>query len=262
MSPPAPKFRDRSHNTIAVLDLATDTVTGAIALPVPNTPMGIAIAPDGATAWVTANNQLDVSQNKIRFLKSDGAPVVQTRTLAATSRTTIAVNTVSGLEATTFSTVVTSTGGAPLVVERTMRWDASGYGAHSEKATAGAASTWYFAEGAHGLFSTFLLLANPANVKNTAQNTWLREGEPALERSYSLEPGSRYTVEAGADPELAGRAFGARVTFTEPGMAERRCISAPLRSGQGDMLLRVRRRRQRAGFSPRGRPARSSPRSC
>ncbi len=87
----------------------------------------------------------------IDFLRADGTSVVVNRTLAPLSRTTIAVDEVPGLESTALSTRVTSTGGVPIVVERTMRWDASGYGAHTEKATAGTASEWYFAEGRAGL---------------------------------------------------------------------------------------------------------------
>jgi hypothetical protein len=119
------------------------------------------------------------------------------------------------------STRVTSTSGAAIVVERTMRWDATGYGAHTEKATAGAASEWYFAEGAQGFFSTYVLLVNPQTTTNTAHITWLRENEPALTRDYELPPTSRVTVDAGADSELVGRAFGARVVFDQPGAAER-----------------------------------------
>ncbi len=45
------------------------------------------------------------------------------------------------------STIVESHATTPLVVERTMSWDSSAYGAHTEKATAGAARGWIFAEG-------------------------------------------------------------------------------------------------------------------
>ena len=75
---------------------------------------------------------------------------------------------IAGLENTAVSTTVTSTTGAPLVVERTMAWDATGYGGHGEAAASGAATTWYFAEGSQGFFDTYLLLANagasPARV--------------------------------------------------------------------------------------------------
>jgi hypothetical protein len=157
----------------------------------------------------------------IRFLTGDGVSIVQTRTLPPTSRTTIRAEEVNGLEATMFATIVTSTNALPIVVERTMRWDASGYGAHTEKATAGAAPVWYFAEGSQGFFSTFFLLANPHAAANVAHVSYFREGEPVLERDYDLVPGSRKTIDAGAEPELVNRSFGARVTFDLPGVAER-----------------------------------------
>jgi YVTN family beta-propeller protein len=157
----------------------------------------------------------------LRFLKEDGTSIVQNRTLAATSRTTIKVDEVEGLEATSLATIVTSTDALPIVVERTMRWDASGYGAHTEKATAGAAPAWYFAEGAQGFFSTYFLLANPHGTANTAHVTYFREGAPVITRDYPLGPGSRTTIDAGADVELRDQAFGARITFDLPGVAER-----------------------------------------
>lgn len=157
----------------------------------------------------------------ISFLLGNGRSIVETRTLLATSRTTIHVDEIAGLEEATFSTVVTSTEARPLAVERTMRWDATGYGAHTEKATDGAASTWYFAEGAQGWFSTYLLLTNPQRVTNSATVFWMREDEPVLTRTYLLTQTSRTTVDVSQDPELVGRTFGAFVVFGLPGMAER-----------------------------------------
>ena len=102
-----------------------------------------------------------------------------------------------------------------------MRWDQSGYGAHTEKAAGGTALTWYFAEGSQGFFSTYLLLANPGTTASTATVQYLREGLPALTRSYPIAAGSRFTVNAGADPELVNTSFGMTVTFDQPGIAER-----------------------------------------
>ena len=142
-------------------------------------------------------------------------------TLAPTTRTTIRVDEIAGLEATAVSIVVTSPTGAPIIVERTMRWDASGYGAHTEKATAGLAPAWHFAEGSQGYFATYFLLANPHDVENNAHVTYFREGTGALVRDYPLPPRSRVTIDAGSDVELIDRSFGARVTFDLPGVAER-----------------------------------------
>jgi autotransporter-associated beta strand protein/YVTN family beta-propeller protein len=169
----------------------------------------------------------------ISFFTDAGTSVVQQRTLLPMSRLTIHVDDIAGLEATSMSTTVTSTSGLPLIVERTMRWDASGYGAHTEKASAGPATTWYFAEGSQGFFSTFFLLLNPATTANTAHVTYFREGAPVVQRDYALEPASRRTIDAGTDPELVNQSFGAFVTFDLPGMAERSMYfgTTPLFSG-------------------------------
>jgi len=157
----------------------------------------------------------------IKFLKEDGSTVIQSMTLPATSRTTLRVDQIAGLENTAVSAIITSTTGLPLIVERTMRWDASGYGAHTEKAVEAPATTWYFAEGSQGFFSTYILLANPGTSANRAQILYLREGMPPISRTYDLAPLSRRTVDAGGDPELVNTSFGMIVTFDEPGVAER-----------------------------------------
>jgi hypothetical protein len=157
----------------------------------------------------------------VTFLKEGGSTVVQTLTLPATSRTTLRVDQIAGLEGTAVSTIVTSTAGLPLVVERTMRWDASGYGAHTEKAVEAPATTWYFAEGSQGFFSTYILLANPDTNPNRAEILYLREGTSPVSRTYDLAPRSRVTVDAGADPALVNQSFGMIVTFDAPGVAER-----------------------------------------
>jgi YVTN family beta-propeller protein len=173
------------------------------------------------THILLANPNATAAPVVIRFLKEDGTSLAETRTLAPTSRTTIRADEITGLDNTSFSTIVTSTDALPIVVERTVRWDATGYGAHTEKATAGAAPTWYFAEGAQGFFSTFFLLANPHAAANTAHVTFFREGAPVITRDYPLAPGSRTTIDAGADGDLRDQAFGARITFDLPGVAER-----------------------------------------
>jgi len=188
------------------------------------------------TDLLLANPNDTAAPVTITFLKEDGSSVVQTRTLAPLSRTTIRVDDIAGMEAASFSTAVTSTSGLPLMVERTMWWDASHYGAHGEKAVDGAALQWYFAEGSQGFFSTFFLLVNPSSTANTAHVTYFREGAGELLRDYPLPPTSRVTIDAGADPELVNRSFGARVRFDQPGAAERAMYfgRAPLWSGGHD----------------------------
>jgi autotransporter-associated beta strand protein len=154
-------------------------------------------------------------------------------TLPAKSQKLIRVNDVPGMAGQEFSTVVHSVDMLPLVVERTMSWNRSSYGAHTEHAALGTASQWFFAEGSQGFFHTYLLLANPRSTGNTATVQYLREFEPPLTRQYTLGPTSRLTVDAAAEPELNNRSFGITVTFDAPGAAERAMYfgDAPLFNG-------------------------------
>jgi hypothetical protein len=173
------------------------------------------------TDILIANPNSTAVPTKVEFFPTGAAPVTLDITMDAMSRKTIRVNDVAGLSGAEFSTQVTSLNAMPLIVERTMSWDASGYGAHSEHAAEALSTTWYFAEGSQGFFKTFLLLANPQDTANTATVQYLRTDEPMVERTYELNPRSRRTVDIGADSALVNRSFGMVVTFTQPGMAER-----------------------------------------
>jgi hypothetical protein len=156
------------------------------------------------------------------FLKPLGqGTVVQHFTLPPTSRTTTSVDAIPGLEGAEVSTIVTASASTPIVVERTMRWNETGYGAHTDKASSSTSTKWYFAEGSQGFFFTYLLLANPHNAPNQVSVTYLRENVGPVTRQYDLDPLERFTVDLGADDQLVNQSFGMEVTFTLPGIAER-----------------------------------------
>jgi Ca2+-binding RTX toxin-like protein len=173
------------------------------------------------TDILIANPNTVAAPVTITYLRGDGTAVPQSLTLAPTSRTTIRVDEIPGLESAEVSSTVTSTAALPLVVERTMRWDATGYGSHTEKATDGPATTWLFAEGAQGFFDTYVLLANPQPVENTATVTFLVENGAPVVKTFTLAPTSRRTVAANTIAEVVGHSFGIVVTFAQPGAAER-----------------------------------------
>lgn len=112
------------------------------------------------TGILLANPNLVEAPVSITYLRGDGTTVPQTLTVAPTSRTTIRVDQIPGLENAEVSATVTSTAAVPIVVEGTMRWDSTGYGAHTDKATEGPSTTWFFAEWSQGFFDTYVLLAN------------------------------------------------------------------------------------------------------
>jgi hypothetical protein len=181
---------------------------------------------EGATGTFFETDILLANPNNVAvpiqttFLREDGSSITQSLTLPATTRVTIPVAFISGLESAAMSTFVSSTT-QPIVVERTMRWDRTGYGAHTETASSEPALKWYFAEGSQGFFYTFLMLANLGATANSATVEFLFEDGTSVTKTYELLPTSRYTLSAGDVPELVNRSFGMTVTFAHPGLAER-----------------------------------------
>ena len=157
----------------------------------------------------------------LTYLTETGRVVTQGLTLGAQSRTTVSADANTQLGGTAFSSTVTSHLGVPIAVERTMRWDATGYGMHTEKAADALARDWFFAEGAQGFYDTFYLLTNPSPAANVATIRFFLENGTVVTRTYNLTPQSRLTVYAGSIPELVNQAFGAQVSFTLAGAAER-----------------------------------------
>lgn len=113
-----------------------------------------------------------IAQALFNFLTPSG-PI--SRTLAVPARTHVTFRPkieVPGLASADFSTVLESD--VPLSLDRTMSWDARGYGAHAESSVAGPASTWYLAEGAtHSGFALYYLVQNPNNDAVTVDIEWL-----------------------------------------------------------------------------------------
>jgi hypothetical protein len=143
-----------------------------------------------------------------------GIPPLTRRTLSSTM--------LSALTAAPFATVIESD--ATLVVDRTMTWDASGYGSHAETSIAAPSTTWYLAEGSTaGDFSLFYLLQNPNASAVTATITFLRPaGNSPVVRQYSLGPNSRTTIPVDtADPALVNTDVSGVVEATQPIIVER-----------------------------------------
>lgn len=135
----------------------------------------------------------------LTFLKGDGSEVAHVVNVPGHRRVTVAATDVAGLSNAEFSTVIEST--EVLVVDRTMEWDATGYGAHSETAVVAPSPTWYFAEGAtHSGFSLFYLLQNPWHVAIDVRVRYLRTQDVPLEKTYRLEPRSRRNIWVNVEP--------------------------------------------------------------
>lgn len=129
----------------------------------------------------------------VTFLRSGHDPVDLSVDVPALTRRTIWPGTIPTLADAEFSTIVTAS--QPLVVDRTMTWGPSGYGAHAETAAMQPSPRWYFAEGAtHSGFALFYLLQNPDARSVDVRVRYLRATEPPLEKTYTLAPRSRTNI--------------------------------------------------------------------
>ncbi|MBL8143401.1 MAG: DUF11 domain-containing protein [Acidobacteria bacterium] len=166
-----------------------------------------------------------------RFQKTDGTTIRDYRTVPGRSRATIDVETVAGLQAAEFSTLVEAD--IQVVVDRTLTWDGRGYGSHAERGILTRTATeWYFAEGAtHSGFNLFYLIQNPNEQAATVEVRYLRPPPAAvLTRTYTVGAQSRFNIwvnsEAATDPALASLAASdvsvvMRSTNAVPIIAER-----------------------------------------
>jgi hypothetical protein len=159
----------------------------------------------------------------VRFLLPSGAPIVRTYDLRPRSRTTIYVNTVPQLGSTDVSADISAT--QPIVVERAMyrsQPEQSFALGHAAAGIPQAATSWFLAEGATGaFFDTYLLVANPSAQVATVTMDFLRDDGTVVQRVYSVQPSSRFSVFADAVPGLAATTFGTRIASTAPIVVER-----------------------------------------
>lgn len=139
------------------------------------------------------NPALEATRATLTFLRTGDTPVTHEVDVPAGTRVTVWPRTVPGLARAEFSTTVSAS--VPLVVDRTMTWDGTGYGAHAETAAPEPSPVWYFAEGAtHGGFDLFYLLQNPADHEVAVRVRYLRASGGPLVKRYVLAPQSRTNV--------------------------------------------------------------------
>jgi hypothetical protein len=130
----------------------------------------------------------------LHFQRGDASARVRYVAVPPLGRRTVTVKGVPEMALAEFSTVIESD--QQVVVDRTMSWDATGYGSHAETSIATPATVWYLAEGAtHSGFSLFYLVQNP-HPTEAAQVLvrYLRPTGAPLEKLHTVPPHSRYNI--------------------------------------------------------------------
>ena len=168
------------------------------------------------------NPEATAARVLLRVQPERGGEMAWPITLPSRARRTISTQVLESLTTGAFSTLIESDG--PVVIDRTMRWDAAGYGAHAETAIDAPSTTWYLAEGStSGEFSLFYLLQNPGSVAATASVRFLRPSPLApIDRTYTVAPRARLTIPVdNVAPELASTDLSGIVSSTQPIVVER-----------------------------------------
>jgi hypothetical protein len=183
------------------------------------------------------------AQVEVKYLRTISGPITQTIVVPRSGRFTIPVD--QGLDLDKdgtpetflnepFSTVVSSTNGVNIAVERAMYWNGFTAG-HESTAVTAPSTTWLFAEGATGggdafSWDTYLLLANPNDTDASCEATFFREGGTPLTHDASVRANARLTLRVAdlnfgnpGTPELASGSFSTRIQCSNnvPVIAER-----------------------------------------
>jgi hypothetical protein len=174
-----------------------------------------------------------------RFLGTNGVLTSMAEVAQSNERRTLILTPHTNVPDNDFSTVIESD--QPVVVDRTMTWDATTYGGHAETALEAPSTTWYLAEGAtHGAFSLFYLLQNPNDTDATVTINYLRLApQTPVVKQYNVPAKSRVTIPVDTEgPELEATDVAARIESTLPIIAERAMYStqpgqAPFTAGHG-----------------------------
>jgi len=161
----------------------------------------------------------------IRYLTPSGVARTETRTLPATSRTTIPVDTLPGLGATDVSVSIAASNN--IIVERSMYWPGNPgpwYGAHNSVGITTLRTRYGLAEGEVGGpdgASTYVLLANPGTTTANVTLTFYREAGAPIQVSRVVAAGSRQTVAANTVGMSSGERFGVVVDSDQAIAVER-----------------------------------------
>ena len=165
------------------------------------------------------NPGLDPAQVRVTYLLPGGATVVKNYTVPATSRFNIWVDGEDPrLASTPVSTIVESTNGAQVIVERAMWWPGNYTQWRESHGSAGSTRTgtmWGLAEGETGgpqQRTTFVLVGNTSTFAGGVRVTLLFEDGTSAERTYTLAARERLSVSVTTDfPQSEGRRFATLV---------------------------------------------------
>jgi hypothetical protein len=192
-----------------------------------------ATGPFFETFILLANPASSAVEATVTFLPTTGVPVVKTMAVPALGRVTLNIEGEdAALANAAVATQVVATG--PILVERAQYWPdpaPAWYEAHNSFGVTETGRKWGLADGQVGGLrghQTYILLANPGTTEAHVTITFLRETGAPFDKSFIVNPKSRFTVDTGPGrlvPDLVNERFGAVVVSDQPIAVERAMYS-------------------------------------
>lgn len=163
-----------------------------------------------------ANPSNGVARVRATYLLTSGQRIVREYSVAGNSRFNVWVDREhAALADAAVSTVVESTNGVPVIVERTMWWPGTAgtwLESHNSPGATTTGTMWAVASGEAGGASnakTYVLVANTSAAAGSVRATIMLEGGETAERVFTVAAGSRFNIDVSAAfPQAIGRRFG------------------------------------------------------
>jgi SpoIID/LytB domain protein len=146
---------------------------------------------------------------RLTFMLPGGSTVRKMVRAKPSSRMTLRLNDIPGLQNTDVSTVVECASGDGIIAERSSYFNYYGcVGGTNDPGVPGTSDHWYLAEGYNGgRFNTYILLQNPGGRTASVKATFMKENGKNVKATYKVKPHSRYTIHANSVPGLEGAGF-------------------------------------------------------
>ncbi|MDY6796013.1 MAG: NlpC/P60 family protein [Actinomycetota bacterium] len=169
---------------------------------------------DGFHTWLLlANPAEEWADVEVSYLRESEGPLVRNYSIPPTSRFTVFLNQVEGLEPGNVGISFRSTNGVEVVAERAVYFDymEEDMGGHCSQAVTEASTELYLAEGYTGVgFDTWILLANPNRDKAEVEVTCLLPDGETVSVEKNVPAMSRLTINA--EEMVDDDSFGVTIT--------------------------------------------------
>lgn len=143
------------------------------------------------------NPNAQASEVTATYFKTDGTTVEENYSIGATSRYTVHVDEISGLENTELSIKVTTTNDVSVICERAIYWNDMQKG-HCTVGVTAPSSRWYFAEGSTVDYDLYILLQNPNSTAANVALTFMPSVGETYIHNTTVAANSRATVNVGS----------------------------------------------------------------